>query len=76
MSFVIGILQNKILLIKDSQQDMFLQCNSDLGKFYSEHGMHFSLFIQSLYIYEYESKWIEFHQVSCERLYCKYEIPT
>ena len=26
MSFVIGILQNKILLIKDSQQDMFLQC--------------------------------------------------
>ena len=40
MSFVIGILQNKILLIKDSQQDMFLQCNSDLGKFYSEHGMH------------------------------------
>jgi len=56
MSFVIGILQNEILLIKDSQQDMFLQCNSDLGKFYSEHGMHFSLFIQSLYIYEYESK--------------------
>jgi len=33
MSFVIGILQNKILLIKDSQQDMFLQCNSDLGSF-------------------------------------------
>ena len=33
MSFVIGILQNKILLIKDSQQDMFLQCTVTLASF-------------------------------------------
>ena len=53
MSFVIGILQNKTL----SKTPRYLS-SSDLGKFYSEHGMHFSLllFIQSLYIYEYESK--------------------